>query len=125
MIQAAIPVTASVLQAKAEALLFAAQVASALNIQQPSFLTDNSTLALAAASNSFDQVPWEIRRHIANFNQSTTSSTAAVYHIKRDLNGVAHNCAHQALRQSLSQPIHSCSNSAHRNLSCPILSAVQ
>jgi hypothetical protein len=46
-----------------------------------------------------------------------------VYHIKRDLNGVAQNCAHQAVRQSLSRPIFSCSCS-HRNNPCPLASGV-
>ena len=124
MIQASVPTADSVLQAEAEALLLAARVAAVLCLQHHTFLTDSSVLAAAAASAStnLQQVPWEIRRHIATYSQLSGSS---IFHIKRDLNGVAHNCAHQALRQSLSQPIFSCSCSAHRNQTCPILSAVQ
>jgi hypothetical protein len=50
---------------------------------------------------------------------------ASVYHIKRDLNGVAHDSAYQAIRQDVSMPIFSCFSPAHRNVSCPILSVVQ
>jgi hypothetical protein len=127
MIQASTQTSASVLQAEAEALSFAVRVASKLQLQHQTFLTDNITLARAAASSSatHPQVPWEIRRHIADYMQFAKTATSKVYHIKRDLNGVAHNCAHQALRQSLSQPIFSCSNSAHRDLPCPIHTAVQ
>lgn len=49
MIQASMPDTSSVLQAEAEALLFAARIGSALTLQQVTFLTDNSILAAAAA----------------------------------------------------------------------------
>jgi hypothetical protein len=55
----------------------------------------------------------------------TESSNAAVYHIKRDINGVAHNCAHQAIKQDVSTPIYSCTNSTHRIFSCPLFSAVK
>jgi hypothetical protein len=127
MIQASTPMAPSILQAEAEALLVAARIALALQLQGHTFLTDNSTLASSAAtqSTSLEQVPWEIRRIIADYRNLIRYSTTAVYHIKRDINGVAHNCAHQALRQNLSQPIFSCSSSAHRSVDCPFLHAVQ
>jgi hypothetical protein len=52
MIQASIPTTSSVLQAEANALLFAARIASIFNLQQQAFLTDNKVLAAAASSKS-------------------------------------------------------------------------
>jgi hypothetical protein len=127
LIQASTPTTPSVLQAEAEAFLLAARIASILRLKQPTFLTDCSTLAKAAVapSVSHPQIPWEIRRYIVNYFNLTQSLGAAVYHIKRDINGVAHNCAHQAIRQNVSEPIFSCSNSAHKNISCPLLSAVK
>ena len=71
------------------------------------------------------KVPWEIRGHIAHFKLLNASSNASVFHIKRDLNSVAHNCAHQAIRQDLSTPIYNCSNSTHSISICPLLDAVR
>jgi predicted SPOUT superfamily RNA methylase MTH1 len=85
--------TPSVLQAKAEALLLAARIASTFQLQDITFLTDNSTLS-KARSVSHSQVPWEIRNHIAGYINLTQSLGASVYHIKRDLNGVVHDSAH-------------------------------
>jgi hypothetical protein len=79
MIQASTQVTNSVLQAEAEAMLFAARLTSVLNIQGHSFFTDNKVLALAAAASSLDQVPWEIRRQIADLKNLHLTSQAAVY----------------------------------------------
>jgi hypothetical protein len=127
LIQASTPHAPSVIQAEAEALLLAARIASILQLQEATLLTDNATLARAAAapSASHSHVPWEIRRHIADYNSLVQSSNTAVYRIKREINGVSHNCAHQAIRQNVYTPIFSCSNSAHRNISCPLFSAVQ
>ena len=97
----------SVLQAEASALLLAAFYASQFGIHKMTFLTDNLTLAKAAAAKhaSDPQVAWEIRSYIADFHNYTRSLDATVYHINRNLNGIAHRCAHKALRQSMSQPI--------------------
>jgi hypothetical protein len=38
---------------------------------------------------------------------------AEVFHIKRDVNGIAHNCARQVLRSYLGPPILGYSSSAH------------
>jgi hypothetical protein len=48
----------------------AARIASTL-LQLHTFLTDISVLAAAAASDltTLEQVPWEIRRHIAEYSQ--------------------------------------------------------
>ena len=112
----------SSLQAEALALLLAATLANLLQLQHVTFLTDNLTLAKAAAAlkTADQQVPWEIRQHIAQYKLVSQELDPKIYHIKRDLNGVAHNCAHQALRQSQSGPIFSCSNSAHVYGDCPI-----
>jgi hypothetical protein len=50
MIQASTSLTSSVLQAEAKALLLAAKLTMLLNINRPTFLTDNQILAKAAAS---------------------------------------------------------------------------
>jgi hypothetical protein len=98
LIQASMPLSPSVIQAEAEAFLLAAKIANRLHIQQPVFLTDNSILAKAAAAPAISdsQVPWEIRRHLAQYKLLSASCNASVYHVNRGLNGVAHNCSHQA-----------------------------
>jgi hypothetical protein len=123
-VQASIPMTPSVLQAEAEALLFAAKIANILQIGHVAFLTDNIALAKAAKSSCLvqSQVPWEIRQQRAHFKSITKSFSHAVYHIKRDLNKEAHECAHQATKQAPFSPTLRCSNSSHRNSPCPIIS---
>ena len=66
LIQASMPVTPTVLQAEAAALNLAGKVASLLQIQQVTFLTDSLTLAKAVVASSLQnlQVPWEIRVQI-------------------------------------------------------------
>ena len=88
--------------AEALALLLAVTLANLLQLQHVTFLTDNLTLAKAAAAlkTADQQVPWEIRQHIAQYKLVSQELDPKIYHIKRDLNGVAHNCAHQALRHS-------------------------
>lgn len=115
------PSSPSPLQAEALALLLAARAASLLQLHHATFLTDNQFLARAAAASSTvdPQVLWEIRPHIANFKQASQELAPTVYHIARDLNAVAHNCAQQVIRQTQSEPIFSCSNSAHTNGTCP------
>jgi hypothetical protein len=54
-----------ILQSEAEALLLAARISSILQLQVPTFLTNQNTVAAAAVpalSNS--HVPWKIRKHI-------------------------------------------------------------
>ena len=51
MIQAATSLASSVFQAEAKALLLASEIAHHLNVDMPTFLTDNKTLARVTASN--------------------------------------------------------------------------
>jgi ribonuclease HI len=127
MIQASTTLLPSVLQAEAKALLLAAKLAEWLQIDKPTFLTDNQVLAKAAASRTIDHalLHWDARNILADFFNATRRSRAQVFHIRRDLNFVAHNCAHQVLRQDLSQPIYSCVCSAHANSPCPAISILQ
>uniref|UniRef100_A0ACD5YVP5 Uncharacterized protein n=1 Tax=Avena sativa TaxID=4498 RepID=A0ACD5YVP5_AVESA len=108
-------------------VLIQAKIAYLLQIQHVTFLTDNMSVARAAATikPTDQQVPWEIRQHIAQYKQVSKELNPNIYHIKRDINGVAHNCAHQAIRRSQAGPIFSCSNSAHVNGACPIALALQ
>lgn len=96
-IQASAPTTSTPLQAEAVALLLAATTAQYLQVQQATFLTDNLTLARAAANRDLvsDKVHWETRKALADYILATTGLQTQVYHISRDLNGIAHSVAHQ------------------------------
>jgi hypothetical protein len=127
LIQASTDKAPSPLHAEALALLLAATIADRLQASQVTFLTDNLILSRATAvvKTTDPRVPWEIREQIANYKQVSRGLQTQVYHIKRNINGVTHNCAHQAIRQSQSLPIFSCSSSAHRQGNCPIALALQ
>ena len=100
---------------------------SALGINRPTLLTDNQSLAKVAASSQLDHqlLRWDVRDVLACFFTISSCLLSQVFHIKRDLNGVAHNCAHQALRRSLDQPIYSCVTLAHTPDQCPVISAIK
>uniref|UniRef100_A0ACD5U6V3 Uncharacterized protein n=1 Tax=Avena sativa TaxID=4498 RepID=A0ACD5U6V3_AVESA len=127
LIQASTAKAPSPLHVEAMALLLASQIAEQLKTPQVTFLTDNLTLSRAAAATKTTdtQVPWELREHIAVYKNASKELQSRIFHIKRDINGVAHNYAHQAIRQNQSRPIFSCSNSAHTHDNCPIVLAVQ
>jgi hypothetical protein len=118
MIQASTAQPSSPLLAETAALLLASKIASQLQAQGVTFLTDNLILAKAAATSSVtnEQVPWELRQQIADYKRASEQLFPKIYHIKRSLNGVAHDCAKQALRRPQSLPIFSCLNSAHRSV---------
>lgn len=106
------------LLAEAAALLLASKIAAQVQAQGITFLTDNLTLAKAAAASSVTdkQVPWELRQQIANYKRASEQLLPQIYHIKISLNGVARDCAKQALRRTESLPIFFCLNSAHRSV---------
>lgn len=122
MIQASTGQSRSPLVAEAAAFSLTAVAAKQLNIQGAAFLTDNVTLAKAAATRSISstQVRWDIRQHLAAFFYNTVQSDSSVYHVRRDLNGVVHDCAHQALSSS-SEPAFARINQAHRQSTCVFL----
>lgn len=127
MIQASTKQEQSTFQAEARALLLAAKITQILHISTPTFLTDNQVLAKTAAGRKLDHslLHWSARSHLADYIQATTNSSPQVFHISREINKVAHNCATQVLRRSLNQPIFRCSSSAHSRDDCPILSILQ
>jgi ribonuclease HI len=127
MVQASTPQATSVLQAEADAMLLATKLAELLNINSPTLLTDNQILAKAMASRKLDnpQLHWNVRETFAEILNSMLKTNSQVFHIKRDLNGVAHNCAHQVLRQSLDEPIFRCVCSAHSSPSYHAISILQ
>lgn len=121
-IQASAPLTDTPLQAEAEALSLAAQLASKLHILRATFLTDCLTLATSAATRNLldSSTPWSIRKPLAVFFKHSSSLLPQVFHISREINGVAHNVAQQDIHSNV-EPAFSCFASAHRNSSCPVL----
>ena len=96
LIQASPQVSApSSLYAEAQGLNLAAQIAEKINIHEATFFTDNLILARAAAANriSNENVPWELREQIANYQRASRRMETKVYHISRNLNITAHECA--------------------------------
>jgi hypothetical protein len=93
------PVTL-VLQAEASALLLAIRIAELLQIHEPHMLTDNSTLATAAAAGDIMESPghWEIRPLLASITSSGVFNVQKIFHINRGLNFKAHHQAKLARR---------------------------
>ena len=125
-IQAATLQQDNAFQAEAKALSMAAKIANILQVDRPIYLTDNQVLAKIAAARTISHplLHWNARHHLADFFRETTSTSTNVFHISRQLNGEAHNCAKQVLRHSLNQPIYQCTNSAHPIGACPVLLAL-
>jgi hypothetical protein len=68
-----------------------------LNMANPGFFTYCSNLEKAAtAPGATDQTMlWEIRRHAIEFQNVTLSLQPRIFHISREINGVAHQCVRQ------------------------------
>jgi hypothetical protein len=66
---------------------------------------------------------WEIRRQAIEFQEETKQLQPRVFHVKREINGVAHNCAQQARRSRRAEPTRSCRNTTHSGNRCPVLEA--
>ena len=125
-IQATTTEVVSALQAEAEALVLAAKAVSVMCLQEPTFFSDCLALSRAAVTSSLTDctVPWEVRKQVLDFKNSSAHLLPNIFHISSDFNGVAHNCAQQAIRSSRSEPTFSCMNSAHRNSACQNLQAL-
>jgi hypothetical protein len=116
MMQATSTKAQSPLQAEAKALLFASSVAVSLQLHGPAFLSDNLILAKAAAARRPAWLlNWEIRGTMIDFYLQSSPMKPAIFHILRNLDGVAHNCAQQVPTQSLQQHVFRCINPSHGN----------
>jgi hypothetical protein len=114
------------IQAEAEGLLIAANVASSLMLQEPLFFTDNLCLAKAIQANGGTNptVLWEIRRQAVQFQHNLHHLRPRIVHISRTLNVVAHTYAHKAKTLPRVSPLCSCSNPTHGSFSCPVTVAI-
>jgi hypothetical protein len=52
--------------------------------------------AAAALGANDHAMLWEIKRQAIEFQNITSSMSARIFHISREINGVTHQCAHQA-----------------------------
>nr|XP_045083744.1 uncharacterized protein LOC120962928 [Aegilops tauschii subsp. strangulata] len=122
-IQASAPATSSPIQAKALALSFAAHLANRLNIIHPTFLMHCLSLASLAASGEIVEAntPWSIRKLLGDVFKQVSNLRPQVFHISREINGIAHNAAHQGLHSNV-EPEICCFASDHGHISCPVVS---
>jgi hypothetical protein len=99
-ISAISPHASSAIQAEAFGMLFAVRLAETLQIQGASILTDNATLAAAAASQDILDAPghWMIRPQLAAIISSNWFHARKVFHVSRSLNFKAHHQAKLALK---------------------------
>lgn len=84
---------------------------------------DCLSLALVAASGKIrdSHTPWGIRKPLAEFFKHTANMRAQVFHISREVNGIAHNLAQQVFRSNVRSQV-CCFAAAHRHSSCPVVS---
>jgi hypothetical protein len=74
----------------------------------------------ARAGKYSKQVPWEIRDIVAKYKLESRELQTKIYHVKSEVNGVAHSCAHEAIIQTKSAHTFSRSNSAHPLGTCTV-----
>jgi hypothetical protein len=88
----------------------------------PTFLTDCLTLASSAATGKLQDpsIPWCIWKPLAIYFKHANSMQRQVFHISREVNGIALNLAHQVFSSS-NEPQICCFASAHRHISCPVV----
>lgn len=99
-ISAISPPVSSAIQAEAFSLLLAIQIAELLHIQEATYLTDNATLAMAAATKDLLLKPghWAIRPQLAQMEATSSFDASKVFHIPRAYNFRAHHQARLALK---------------------------
>ncbi|KAI4992550.1 hypothetical protein ZWY2020_057605, partial [Hordeum vulgare] len=86
-------------------------------------LTDNLSLAKAATNRNVTTyfTPWVIGESHVDFYRTTPHLQPQVFHISREINGIAKSVAHQVLNRSL-EPVYNCFGSAHKDITCPVIS---
>ena len=91
------------IEAEASALLLAAKLAAAINVQRPVFITDNEVLATAANKRDFVHSlgHWSLQPILADFIASTANMTHSTIKIGTNANSVADNLARKARRTAV------------------------
>lgn len=92
----------SAIHAEALVIKLAAIIFNKMRLQEATILTDNLTLAKAAAAArepSIQPGHWIIRGLLTNFCALTNSSNVQVFHVSRNHNREAHDAARQAYSQ--------------------------
>ena len=64
---------------------------------------------------------FHVGRELASFFKNTSNLLPHVFHVSREINGIAHNLAHQVFRSAGNVQV-SCFAHAHSHLSCPVVS---
>lgn len=129
-ISAIVAQATSALQAEAYGLKLAAMILYRLNILDATILTDNITLARAAAARSPRNEPghWQIRSILADFCALIENIHVKVYHVPTDQNIEAHystKMANEHVMVETSSNRFSCTNHVHVLMKCPLLEAVE
>ena len=98
----------SAIHAEALAIKLAAIIINMTGIHEAAILTDNLTLAKAAAAREPTKQPghWMIRGILADFCALTSSSHVQVFHVRRNQNSVAHDAAKLAYSQEFNPNQH-------------------
>ena len=115
----------SALQAEAQAMEAAAQIARSLQIQVANFLTDNLTLAQSLQKRDPINHPghWIIRPNLLQFLKNSQGIQTRIFKIKRDNNMIAHRLAQEATKtHSVGACVFSCTK--HSLDQCFVIAAL-
>jgi hypothetical protein len=98
-------------------------VAEALHLRRTNYLSDNFTLAEAAAKREPNNYPghWSIRPSLNQFVQNTKNQQSRVFKINKSFNEVAHKQAQEAYRlHDIQTCLFSCLGASHNRDNCPV-----
>jgi ribonuclease HI len=115
----------SALQAEAQAMEVAAQIANKLKVQNSNFLTDNFIVAQSLKQHDLKKNPghWTIRPNLQQILQFMQGMEAGILKIKREDNKSAHMLAHKAFNfHSLGACLYKCTK--HPSNQCPVIAVI-
>lgn len=123
-LQALMTSTTSVLMAEAAALDLAASMVSLLNLQSPSYLTDNQQLVTFFNGSDLSTPPdWAVKPFTQSFINRNVAGTYRVFKIARQQNQTAHLLARIHSHENRQSVSITCSNQSHVNR-CPLREAL-
>jgi hypothetical protein len=115
------------IEAEASALLLAAKLAAAVNVQRPVFITDNEVLATVANRRDLlrNLGHWSLRPILGDFTATTANMMHSIIKIGRDANSVADNLTKKARQAAIpSSCLFSCESWTHSR-NCTIQMALE